>query len=296
MGALYLRRCRVTISLPVSTPGDFQGTTFDQIAINGGDEPTAPGLRVAFKIAKTDKKEPNTSEITVTNLAPSTRGRLQAKGVKVLLEAGYAGTGLSRLFFGDARTIDHVRDGADWNSVIKCGDGERAVRYARLSESFAGGTTAGQILQVLAGAMGLATGNVAAQAGALSTRFDHGYAVSGSVSQAIDRLVTSIGYTWSIQDGALQVLAPDQALDLPIPEVDPEHGLIGSPEMGTPETKGKPALLKFRSLLIPTKPGAKVRLRSARYDGVLRVKKCEFTGDTHGGDWYTDIHGVIHGA
>jgi len=37
--------------------------------------------------------------------------------------------------------------------------------------------------------------------------------------------------------------------------------------MGSPEAQGKPALCQFKSLLIPTRPGARVHLRSDRYDG-----------------------------
>ncbi len=292
--ALYGRRCRLLIAIPVATPGNFSDTQIDRLEVNGGDGRT-PGLRIAFKITKTAEKEPNTAEITVSNLSPARRSSLQAKGVKVHLEAGYEATGLSRLFVGDARSIDHVRDGANWNTIIKCGDGERAYRFARVNESFASGVTAGDILRRIADRMGLPLGNVDEKAAALTFRFDHGYVAHGPAQAALDRLARSVGLTFSIQDGQLQVLGPDEALSQSIPEISPETGLIGSPEMGTPEKPGKPALVKLKTLLLPTAPGKLVRLKSKRYDGQLRVKKLTHSGDTHGGDWYTEIQGVIHG-
>ena len=294
---LYGRRCKLTLAVPVSTPGDFKSVTTDVVEINGGDDPDAPGLRVRFKVTKTREKNPNPAEITVTNLSDSRRKSLQTKGVRVMLEAGYVGTGLSRIFAGDARTIDHIREGADWSSLIKCGDGERAFRFARSAESFAPGVKAGDVLRYLGKQLGLDTGNLAREAAKLDAiRFDQGYAVWGPVQTQIDRLLSSLGWTYSIQDGTLQVLKRGEVLEgLLVPEITPATGLIGSPEMGTPEVKGKPALCKFKCLLTPTRPGALIKLRSDRYDGRLVVKKCEFEGDSSGGPWYTTVEGILHG-
>lgn len=276
---------------------DYHSTTFDELEINGGEGGTGePGLRVAFKIEKSDGKEPNNSEITVTNLSPDSRGKMQKKGVKVTLEAGYDATGVSRIFRGDARSIDHVRNGAHWDTKIKCGDGERAWRFARVNESFAAGTGAGDVLNYLAGQSGLQIGSVPSVVANLTTRYDHGYVVSGKWSDEMDRLVRSIGYRWSVQDETLQVLLPGAASTAAVPVISPDSGLIGSPEFGTPEKKGKPALIKFKSLLRATSPGARVKLKSERYDGFVRVKKASFEGDTHSGPYYTTIQGVLLGS
>lgn len=292
MANLYGRRCRVVISIPVAS--DYHSTTTDELEVNGGEGGAgAQGLRVAFKIEKSDGKEPNNSEITLTNLSPDTRGRLQKKGVKVTVEAGYDATGVSRIFRGDVRSIDHVRNGSDWDTKIKCGDGERAWRFARVHESFAANTGAGDVLDYLANASGLQIGNSPSVVANLTTRYGHGYVVSGKWKDEMDKLVRSIGYTWSVQDETLQVLLPGQASTAAVPFVSPDSGLIGSPEFGTPEKKGKPALVKFKSLLIPTLPGARVHLKSERYDGNVRVKKVSFEGDTHGGAWYTTFQGTL---
>jgi hypothetical protein len=293
MADLFGRRCRVTVSIPVDTPGDFSTTTVDDLIIDGADDPLAPGMRVKFKIDKTDQKEPNTSVVVVSNLSPSTRSKLQKKGVKLALEAGYQATGMSRIFLGDVRTSDHVRNDADWDTTIKLGDGERAYRFARVSESFAARTPASAILQRLANLSGLVLGNVPDQAAALRQTFDQGYVAHGRWSDVFDAFVRSLRLTWSIQDGALQVLAPGTSVQAQIPLISPSTGLIGSPEMGTPEKKGKPALLKFKSLLFPARPGTEVQLQSARYNGRVRARKVSIEGDTHGGEWYTTVEGVI---
>jgi hypothetical protein len=291
---LYGRRVRVVIAVPVAS--DYHSTTFDELEINGGEGGKEPGLRVAGKIEKSDGKEPNSSEITITNISPDSRGKMQKKGVKVTVEAGYDATGVSKIFRGDARSIDHVRNNADWDTKIKCGDGERAWRFARVNESFAAGTGAGDVLNYLAEQSGLQLGSVPSVVENLTTRYDHGYVVSGTWAHEMDKLVKSIGYKWSVQDETLQVLLPGDTSKAAVPLISPDTGLVKSPEFGTPEKKGAPALIKFTSLLMPTQPGARVKLKSDRYDGFVRVKKATYDFDTHGGNWYTHYQGVLLGS
>lgn len=283
----------MTIAVPVATPTDFSGVTTDTITVGGGDDSTTPSLRIVASIKKDLQKDPNKSELTIYNLSPKSRGALQTKGVKVTVEAGYAATGVSRIFIGDARTVDHVRDGADWLTKIKFGDGERSARFARLARSWSPGTGAGDVMRDLANATGLQIGNIPDVVANVTTSFDQGYAVKGPVMRSLERLAKSLGYTLSVQDQTLQILLPGQTLDAEIPEISPTSGLIGSPEMGTPEKTGGKALMKFKSLLVPTRPGAKVHLKSARYNSDVRVKKCSFELDTHGDSWHTEIEGEL---
>lgn len=292
---LYDRRCRVTILTPVSTPNDFKTTTTDVLEINAGatDDKAVAGLRVSFKISKTLKKEPNTAEIVVTNLNPQHRANLQQKGVRLQLEAGYKQTGVVRYWAGDVRTVDHVRNGAQWDTTFRIGDGERAWRYARVNESFAPGTPTASVVNTIATAMGINAGNLDKQLSSITGTMDQGWGAAGSASRELDRLLKSIGKTWSIQDNELQILDPYATLDLPVPVISETSGLLDSPQMGSPPKKGQPALVKFKSLLIPTKPGAKVKLESERYNGFVRVVAVTFTGDTAGGEWSTEICGTL---
>lgn len=290
------RRCRLTIANPSTTPGDFAGqSTVNVIEIDGGrtESTGGVGLRIAFKIKKSLEKQPNTAEITVTNLSKDSRSGLQKKGVKLRFEAGYKDTGLSQFFAGDVRSIDHVREKANWDTILKCGDGERAWQYARVNESFKPGTRGADVLKTLGQRMGIELGNLDDKARTVDKVLDAGWSAVGNAATALTNFVDSLGLTVSIQDGKLQILAEDDSLAQSVPDITPQSGLIGSPEMGTPVTKGKPQLLKFKSLLLPVKCGSKVRLKSERYDGFVRVEKVEHTGDTHGGDWYTEMEGVV---
>lgn len=293
--ALFDRRCRVTVAVPVATPNDFKNTTSEVVEIDGGatGDSEVVGMRVKFSVNKSLKKEPNTGEVTISNLSPSRRASLQKKGVKLLLEAGYKETGVAKVFQGDVRTVDHVRNGADWDTVIKLGDGERSWRFAKVNRSYGPGSTATDVIKGIATAMGLELGNANEKASGISKIFDQGISFIGSASRALDQVLSSCNRTWSIQDGKLQILGVGEYLPGKTEEISVKSGLIGSPEMGSPEKKGGPALVKFRSLLIPMVPGKKVKLVSNRYDGFVRVLSCSFSGDTHGGEWYTDINAEI---
>lgn len=293
-GQIWGRRARLTVALP---SGSFSDTDpLLNAVVMEGDDAGQLTLRIVFKITKTLGKKPNTSEITVHNAAPETRAALTklGKGAQVLLETGYQDTGLVRLFAGDVRTVDHIRDVADWKTVLKCGDGERAFRFARASESFAGGCTVGDVVKFCAKSMGLALGNTVEQAAKLTTKLAHGWTVDGAASTELDRIVRAVGYGVSIQDGQIQILAPGASRAQTIPEANRDTGLVGSPEMATPEKKGKPASMKFKTMLLPQSlPGGRVHVKSERYDGVYRTQKVEHTGDTRGAEWHSSFESTL---
>jgi len=286
---LWGRLVRCLLYIPTSEPGNYNGTSsFDIIEINGADDPENPGLQIVFKISKSTEKNPNPGEVTIYNLSPEHRAALQGKGRKVAIEAGYEDSGVTRLFLGDVRTCDHVRDGANWKTQLKCGDGERAVQFARISESFAAGTTVGDVVKACARSMGLAIGNTDTAASGLSTVLYNGWTAHGPTSDALTRILRSVGYSYSIQDGAIQILAPGQTLAASVPVISTDTGMVGSPEVGTANKPGGAVVVKVKCLLQPQlRPGARFKLESERYNGFFRVKKVEHEGNIRGGEWYS---------
>lgn len=250
------------------------------------------GLRMSFKAHKDNGAAPNTAEIQITNLSAASRARMQEKGAKIILSAGYVGNA-AIIFSGDARLISHVRQGSDWVTRIQSGDGERAYAYARASESFRGGTSVASVLQYLVRQLGVDPGNLAQVAQQLTGQFVNGYTAHGKASAELDTLLRSQGFEWSIQDGRLQILKPNEATTDQAVVLGPTTGLVGSPELGTGTKKSAAGAVRFRSLLQPRlKPGAKVKLESVGVNGVLKVQRVDHRGDTAGGDWYSDCEAV----
>jgi hypothetical protein len=250
-------------------------------------------LRVAFRVKKTLTKEPNTAEIVVYNLSESTRRQLQGKAIPVVLSAGYVDNE-AVIFSGDARYIDHVREGADWITKIKCGDGERAYQFRRFNGSFAPGTSIADVIRACASALSINTGNLeealAKPFRGGRTVFRNGFSASGDAIDVLDQLLRGAGFTVSIQNGALQVLQGGQPVPSSAVLLSASTGLVGSPELGTPEKQGAPPRVKAKSLLQPKIVcGGIVELQTISFKGQFRVEALEHTGDTDGGEWYTAL-------
>ena len=294
---LFNRKCTLFIGTRTET---LTGPTTSTVTATGLEY---SDLRVAFSIKKSLEKEPNTAEVTVYNLSEGTRGKLVQKFTPVLLRAGYGSEStpgnFGIIFQGDARTIDHVRQGSDWKTKLALGDGERAYGYAYTEQSFKGGTPHKVVIRALATATLLNTGNL--EAALVSARFTNsaatfrrGYSFHGRAYEALEKLMRSHGFTTSIQGGAL-LFTPIQFgredFTQTVPLISEASGMVGSPEHGTPDKKNnKPALLKVRTLLRPEiQCGGLVSIQAEKVKGTYLVMTLNHTGDTMGGAWYTDL-------
>ena len=279
------RRVRLLIANRVAE--DYKSLTADVTEIKD--------LRVQFSVKKSSSKEPNTAEVTITNLSPTRRAALQTKGVKFVLECGYVDTGVKQIFQGDVRHVSHVREGADWRTVLKSGDGERAFQFARISESLGPKASKSDVIKRLSAKLGLGLGNSARAAAAIPGSFEQGIVLSGPVSRELDKVLKGTGYEWSIQDEQLVILSASEVSGQDVPLLTHDSGLIGSPEFGAPLEKGGKPQLKFKALLNANiKPGAKVQIQCDRFLLGVSVKcaKVEHSGDTAGQDWYTSVEGA----
>lgn len=250
-------------------------------------------LRCAFKVKKDDASKPNTAEIIVTNLAQKTRSSIDRKGAPLIIQAGYSGS-LSTIFSGVIRTVDHMHDGPNWHTSIKSGDGERRFQFATISNSYAAGTPVRAVLMNLLDSLELDASIAKRVVSEISGEFVNGYTAHGKSARLLDEILGGLGFVWSIQDGRVQVLEKDQPTTEEAVVLSPSTGLIGSPQLGSgEEQKKQTGLVKLKSLLQARfKPGGKVLLKSDAFDGVFRIVSVQHTGDTHGGDWVSEVEAV----
>lgn len=276
MARLFGRRCKVLVG-----------------SVSLGNAIIVSGLRTAFKVERSLSKEPNTLDLSITNLSLQHRSMLQTKGIVVTVQAGYDYE-VGNLFTGDARTVEHVREGANWVTRIKCGDGETAYANTHVSETFGAGSSVVDVVTSIANKMGLGLGNLTEKlstATAPITSFTNGYTAHGKAARELERLLEPLGYSYSIQDGSLLILGDrDVARGTAVALLNKNTGLIGSPQHGTPEKKGGPATAKVRCLLRPVlKPGSFVQIEAESMRGPFKIRKLTHLGDTAAGDWYTDL-------
>lgn len=279
---LYNRICKVTIAPPL--PTGFKAKTQSAIVIEQ--------LRVRFRLKKTLRKEPNTGEVVVFNLNSDTRSQLEGKGARLWLEAGYAGY-TKQLFVGDVRFIDHRHEGAEWLSCFELGDGERAYAHGRVSASFKAGTSKADVVKELAKQCGWDAGNVSQiYVDIQNEQYANGYTYHGPAWRAFEDVLRPLNLTFSIQNGALQILPLSGYVPGVAIQLDSDHGLL-SVHMGSgchkASAKGKqkkPRMLKIKSLLMPDlSPGTRIDLRSQAHTGIFVAQSVEFEGDTHDREW-----------
>lgn len=252
------------------------------------EEEVSSILKVKFKVTRTLKKEPNKAEISIYNLKKDNRIALQERLQPTILEAGYIDN-ISQIFSGDLEFGENKQDGRDWITTLQAGDGSKQYKAARINTSLKGPAAIGDVLQTAADALGINPGNLSEAISGGSLRgalreFTNGIVLSGKAETNLDKVAKSMGLKWSIQDGQLLFLGPEQFVGDEALVLSPGTGLVGSPE------PGDNGIVKARSLLQPNLlPGNRVKIEAAQVDGFFRVEKTVYTGDTFGPDWYADL-------
>lgn len=264
----------------------------------GADAVEITEMRVQFQISKSLGKEPNTCEITVTNLSKEERAFLQRPRTYVRLEAGY-NEEYRHLFSGDVLDVVPTRAGVDHSTLIQVADGARAFLAARSNRSYGAGVTLRQVLNDAARSMQLELPKALVTSTDLDQQFANGFSMSGWTRDELTRLLAPYGYAWSVQSGQLQILRDE--------DVSPETerlitggvdgtGIIGSPELGSSYTKagklvkgGKPKLTVSCLLYPEITPGGRIRVESPDLNGSFRVQQVQHTGDTYGPEWTSTI-------
>jgi hypothetical protein len=264
-----------------------------------------PALKVEFSIEKNSNKDPNIAEVIVYNFNPINRSTLQ-QGSKlvetlrqatppklydwpIVIEAGYVGF-KELLFTGNITFANSRKEKTTWVTDIEAGDGEKQYRKSRINKSFGPGTNILTAATQTAALMGVGPGNLATKLGPGIFRkgygvFAQGVTLSGRASNALDKMLSSAGFTWSIQDGQLLILAPNETTVEEVVVISNKLGnLIGSPE------KGDEGSITIRSLLQgKLKPGRRLLLESNMITGFFKIEKVIHFGDTWGNDWYTEV-------
>lgn len=256
----------------------------------------AGSLRIAFAVERSVRRTPNAVELRVWNLNPAHRAALaKAESVTVQLEAGYVGS-VGTLFLGDLRTARSVREGADIVTTVSGGDGEFALRTARISRTFAAGSTVAEVLRELGRSLGLGAGNLEdAAARLLTQRLGRAQTLSGLTYDQLEAFCRSRGLRWSIQDSQIQIREGDTPIGGQGPLLRADSGLVGTPEVETTRERG--TLVSGTCLLQPDiVPGRAIRVESDAYTGNLIVQQTTARGDSHGQEWYLEWVGKPYSA
>jgi len=274
----------------------------------GGKGVEITELRIAFEVEKTISKNPNSSNVRVWNLAKTTREQLQKPDTRCLLYAGYEEDRGPLVIFNGAVSFAFTSfDGPDVITECELGDGAVEIRDTVVSLGYSGGVSSATVLRDIASRMGVA---LVVADDVQPRSWAHGFSFYGPARVALDKVTHGSGTRWSIQNGELQVVRTGGTTTRTAIVLQADSGLIGHPErmrhgrqeaatvrdQDTARTRRIESARRqqdgwqVRTLLQPTiLPGDPVILRSRSVEGTFRASEVRHVGDTHEGEWFTEL-------
>lgn len=262
----------------------------------GGEAAVLDSVRVRFNVIRTEKDEPNDIQLTVFNLSRSTRSKFETTDNRIILQVGYAATGLKLIAVGDIVQGSTAFEHPDVLTTIEAKDGGRALRDARASLSFEQSVPASRMVDELVKLLDVDNVEIGID---LSGTFKNGWSFFGSARDGLNKLAGRFGFDWSIQNNTLQITERRTPSSREAVVLTPNTGLIGSPTRidktadNLTDAKEQPGL-RVQCLLNPALiPSDPVVIESSEYPrGVYRITRVEHNGDTHGDEWTSEIEVV----
>lgn len=238
-------------------------------------------IRLKFDIDKNTFGSSNKAKFEIYNLSTLNRQAIK-KGYVLRLQAGYSGL-LRTLFIGAVipNGIKVRRDGPAIVTELECGDGEQAIVFAVYDNSYPAGSTLVQILGDLAKQMGVGIGSVI---GIPAVTYNNGYTVQGKISDTLATICKANGMKWYVLNGNLNITPIKGSNQAVAQELSSSTGLIGVPSTDQNFTR-------FTSLLNPIiVPDSLVKLvsQNTALNGVYRVNRAHYRGDTHDSMWQVE--------
>lgn len=280
------------------------------VLVSGEEGIDLSDLKFRFRVMGGDVPTPNNAEIRVWNLTPSTMKRIRGEFSRVVIQAGYEGSSYGIIFDGTVKQFKIGRENAtDVFLDIRAAEGDIGYTMGLVCKTFEAGTSLRDMMDVSAKSMGVKL--VAFPNIVNLESLSRGRVAFGMARAAAQCIADTVGSSWSIQAGGVQVIPLTKYLPGEVVEINSLTGMIGIPEQTD-------VGVKVRCLLNPKiRIGAAIKLNNADItqqdvksiipfnsraqgtvfttplaegpDGLYRVLTHDVTGDTRGGEWYSDI-------
>ena len=262
------------------------------------------GLNIAFEIEKDLTQQTNKTHLVIWNLKEETRAKFEQPDAEVEIYAGYKDNGGPlKVFTGTVIQSFSADEGNDVRTDLRLADGRVALRDCVLSLSYPPGTSAGSIISHIASEMGVP---LVYGKDVVPSAYPDGYSFAGLAAEALDEICLGQGFTWSIQNGVLQVILAGSVLANQGFVFSASSGLVGTPariiranpyededtaerrnkRQSKKEKPDKKAGWEIDTLLFPTvNPGDAVKVESRTITGWFRVQTVKHRGTFLGNTW-----------
>ncbi|MEN6629814.1 MAG: hypothetical protein ABFC42_09225 [Sulfuricella sp.] len=279
------------------------------IGPDAGDAVELSALRFRFSVKRGDLQTPNTADIRVYNVNDDTALKAEKEFTRIVIQAGYEGN-FGVIFDGTIKQIRRGRESpTDTYLDITAADGDSAYNFSTVAVSLAAGSKPDDHVNVILQGMtehGVSRGYIQPVE---SNGLPRGKVIFGMTKDELREVARNTNTNWSIQDGKLQMVGINAYLPGEAVVVNAATGMIGQPEA----TQNG---IRVKTLLNPNiKIGGVIKLNNKdiqqyRYglsvsqqvqnefarlstktndDGMYYVMIADHSGDTRGGDWYSDL-------
>lgn len=284
------------------------GTLKDAVEING--------LQIKFRVNKTssNKDKKNKADIEIYNLSKEYQVLFEDKYVAVALSVGYEGTGLKRLFAGQAFSVGTRKEGADTITEIEVEELYKELNFKPLSKLVPAGKTVRNVIEELVKLVPEINKSIFNGKNITKTVID-GYPMSGTPRQVLNELSIAYDIDWQIDDSVLFVSDKEDAYTNNTQSaflIHEQSGLIERPywdsknvkdpegrKIETKDSAGKTRKktakikkksLKFKVLLNPAiYAGTILKLEYPEMTGFYKVDEVRHSGNFRSNEWYSEV-------
>lgn len=271
---------------------------FDRIAAleverETGDLVRIDNLRIAFEVERSGTEANDRCQVSIWNLAATTRNQLQDRDVNMTLFAGYRqDIGLRPIFFGQMQYLIHKVTPPLVVTVMEAQDGIEPLREAIITLSRGPNTTARQILDVISAILEMPLRVIGPP---ITEVYPRGYAFEGPAREALNQVMYRIGREWLVFNGEL-LIVPRAGASNDVVEINAATGMIGAPErinFSEGELTGTQSAEPQWKVTTLLQPRLAIRqravLQSRNVAGTFLVSAYKHIGDTRGQDWYSEV-------
>ena len=251
-------------------------------------------LRCKFEIYKNMDEEPNYSVITIYNLAASSETSIIENGASVTVEAGYFNAAFGLIFNGEI--IQWARgkeNGTDKYMRLVCQDGDHLLTSAFVTTTLAKGATQQDVVSMCLSDEN--TGKLDLKSGSLP----RAKTMFGLSRDYLHQAAVTSDAKFYVEDSVANIVSASFANAQLCADLRPDTGLIGTPEQTDYGVSAKCLLnpcLKLNArvridseYIVPQEAKKGTELSALPTDGVYRISRINYVGDTRGQAWYCEL-------
>lgn len=283
----YLRRMVVELGPLEEWRGQQRGEVVS-FASNG----TMNGLRITAQLHTTIMSIPTPSVIAIYNLAEDTRNAIKRSLTRVALKAGWDNTDLVQIFQGSLMSVWSERQGPDIVTKMTVIPGYGSMVRGVTSISFTQGMPVKEAAKRIAKnfpGLTVSEGNIL---GVNNTIGAQGFAGAGSTKDVLTALGDEYGFSWSIDNGEVRIIADKFQLGEYVELGGDNSGIINI----SPLTMGPlqmPVGVQIKAMYVPgVRAGRTIKINptlNPQFTGQYRCHQVDMNLDAYSDSWSMDI-------